>query len=47
MRSRTGVFWYSLGLTLLLLLPVIGVTAFFLHQRQQQDEMRQAAAERG
>lgn len=47
MRSRTGVFWYSLGLTLLLLLPLIGVTAFFLHQRQQQNEMRQAAAERG
>lgn len=47
MRSRAGVFWYSLGLTLLLLLPLIGVTAFFLHQRQQQEEMRQAAAERG
>lgn len=47
MRSRAGVFWYSLGLTLLLLLPLIGITAFFVHQRQQQDELRQAAAERG
>ena len=47
MRSRAGVFWYSLGLTLLLLLPLIGGTVFFLYQRQQQNEMRQAAAERG
>lgn len=47
MRSRAGVFWYSLGLTLLLLLPLIGLTAFFIHQRQQQNELRQAAAERG
>lgn len=47
MRSRAGVFWYSLGLTLLLLLPLVGLTAFLLYQRQQQNEMRQAAAERG
>lgn len=47
MRSRPGVFWYSLGLTLLLLLPLIGLTAFFVHQRQQQNVLRQAAAERG
>lgn len=44
MRSRTGVFWYSLGLTLLLLLPVVAATAFFLQQRQQQNALRQAAA---
>lgn len=47
MRSRGAVFWYSLGLTLLLLLPMIGVTFFFVNQRQQQEELRQAAAERG
>ena len=47
MRSRAGVFWYSLGLTLLLLLPLIGLTAFLVHQRQEQNELRQAAAERG
>lgn len=47
MRSRAGVFWYSLGLTLLLLLPLMAVTLFLLYQRQQQQELRQAAAERG
>ena len=47
MRSKGAVFWYSLGLTLLLLLPMVGVTYFFVHQRQQQQELRQAAAERG
>lgn len=47
MRSRAGVFWYSLGLTLLVLLPLIGLTAFLVHQRQTQNELRQAAAERG
>lgn len=47
MRSRAGVFWYSLGLTLLLLLPLMAITLFLLHQRQQQQELRQAAARRG
>ena len=47
MRSRGAVSWYSLGLTLLLLLPMIGLTWFFVRQRQQQNELRQAAAERG
>lgn len=47
MRSRGAVFWYSLGLTLLLLLPMIGVTFLLVNQRQQQEELRQAAAERG
>ncbi len=47
MRSRTGVFWYSLGLTLLLLLPLMALPLFLLHQRQQQQVLRQAAAERG
>ena len=40
MRSRGAVFWYSLGLTLLLLLPMIGLTWFFVRQRQQQNERR-------
>lgn len=47
MHTRGGVFWYSLGLTLLLLLPMVGVTAFLVRQRQQQSALRQAAAERG
>ena len=46
MHTRGGVFWYSLGLTLLLLLPMVGVTAFLVRQRQQQTELRLAAAER-
>ena len=37
MHTRGGVFWYSLGLTLLLLLPMVGVTAFLVRQRQQQN----------
>ena len=44
MRSRTGFFWHSLWLTLLLLLPLIAVVAFLAHQRQAQQELRQAAA---
>lgn len=47
MHTRGGVFWYSLGLTLLLLLPMVGVTAFLVRQRQQQNALRQAAAGRG
>lgn len=44
MRSRAGFFWHSLWLTLLLLLPVIAVVAFLARQRQNQEELRQAAA---
>lgn len=44
MRSRTGFFWHSLWLTLLLLLPLIAVVAFLARQRQAQQELRQAAA---
>ena len=44
MRSRAGFFWHSLWLTLLLLLPLIAVVAFLAHQRQAQQELRQAAA---
>ena len=44
MRSRAGFFWYSLWLTLLLLLPLILVVGFLARQRQAQQELRQAAA---
>ena len=44
MRSRSGFFWHSLWLTLLLLLPLIAVVAFLARQRQAQQELRQAAA---
>ena len=32
MRSHRGIFWYSLGLTLLLLLPMVLTVAFFADQ---------------
>ena len=44
MRSRASFFWHSLWLTLLLLLPIIAVVAFLARQRQNQEELRQAAA---
>lgn len=44
MRSRTALFLESLILTLLLLLPMIGVVQFFAVQRRQQEELRQANA---
>lgn len=47
MRSRGGIFWHSLFLTLLLLLPVIGAVLFFASQREKQAELRQVAAARG
>lgn len=47
MRSRPGIFWKSLFLTLLLMLPLIGAVAFFASQRQQQESLRQVAAARG
>ena len=36
MRSNRGIFWYSLGLTLLLLLPMVLTVAFFTDQYQKQ-----------
>lgn len=47
MRSRNGIFWHSLFLTLLLLLPIMGAVLFFAGQRQKQDQLRQVAAARG
>lgn len=44
MRSKRGIFWYSLGLTLLLLLPMILTVAFFTDRYQKQQLLRQAAA---
>lgn len=44
MRSKRGIFWYSLGLTLLLLLPMILTVAFFADQYQKQQLLRQASA---
>lgn len=44
MRSKRGIFWYSLGLTLLLLLPMVLVVAFFTDQYQKQQLLRQASA---
>ena len=46
MRSRIGTFWYSLLLTLLLLLPMMGAVLFFANQRQNQNRVRQVAAGR-
>jgi len=40
MRSKRGIFWYSLGLTLLLLLPMILTVAFFTDQYQKQQLLR-------
>lgn len=44
MRSRSGIFWHSLLLTLLLLLPIMGLVLFFSAQREKQLQLRQAAA---
>lgn len=44
MRSSRGIFWYSLGLTLLLLLPMVAAVAFFADQHQKQQALRQASA---
>lgn len=47
MRSKPGLFFQSLALTLLLLLPMMGVVLFLVGQREQQNELRQAAARQG
>lgn len=44
MRSKRALFWYSLGLTLLLLLPMVLTIAFFADQYQKQQQLRHAAA---
>ena len=44
MRSRGTLFWGSLFLTLLLLLPIIGVVQFLSAQRARQERVRQANA---
>ena len=44
MRSNRGIFWYSLGLTLLLLLPMVLTVAFFTDQYQKRQLLRQASA---
>ena len=47
MGSRRGFFWQSLLFTLVLLVPMIGVTLWLLQAQQQQQTLRQAAAQRG
>lgn len=47
MRSRAGLFWQSLFLTLLVLLPMVGAVSFFSMQREQQQQIKQAAAGKG
>lgn len=47
MHSRRGLFWQSLALTLLLLLPMIATVLFLSAQRQQQQALRRAAAAEG
>ena len=47
MRSRIGTFWYSLFVTMLLLLPMIGAVLFFANQRQNQNRLQQVSAGRG
>ena len=44
MRSKRALFWYSLGLTLLLLLPMVLVVAFLTDQYMKQQQLRQASA---
>ena len=47
MRSRRGFFWQSLVFTLILLVPMMGVTLWLQQGQQQQQALRQAAAQRG
>ena len=44
MRSRRGLFWRSLLLTCLALVPMCAAVLFFADQRQQQAELELAAA---
>lgn len=43
MRSRRGLFWQSLFVTLVLLAPMIGAVTYAVRQRDQQQALRQAA----
>ena len=47
MRSSRGLFWRSLGLTLLALAPMCAAVLFFAGQRQQQVQRKLAAAGSG
>ena len=44
MHKRRGLFFQSLVLTLLLVLPMMGTVVFFASQRTEQQQLRQAAA---
>lgn len=44
MRSRPHIFWQSLGLTLLLMLPMAALVLFFVGKRAEQNQLRQVAA---
>lgn len=44
MRSGKGLFWQSLFLTLLLLVPMVAAVSFFSAQRSRQQALKQAAA---
>lgn len=46
MRSRGGLFWQSLLLTLLILLPMIGAVSYFSAQRTQQEQLKEASVKR-
>ena len=44
MRSRKGLFWRSLGFTLLALVPMCAAVLFFAGQRDRQAQLELAAA---
>ena len=44
MHKRRGLFFQSLVLTLILVLPMMGTVVFFASQRTEQQQLRQAAA---
>lgn len=46
MRSRVGLFFRSLVLTLLLILPMVAAVLFFSAQRARQNQLRQVNAAR-
>ena len=45
MHKRRGLFFQSLVLTLLLVIPMMGTVVFFASQRTEQQLLQQAAAE--
>ena len=44
MHKRRGLFFQSLVLTLLLVIPMMGMVVFFASQRTEQQMLQQAAA---